>query len=95
MARNIPRDAIIHLAINKKVVAPCKDCTDRCVNCHSKCSKYAEYKESLYNAHSEYIKSIKAERLGSLSEIEVRQRTIRTQGRGTSKKWSAYKGVNV
>lgn len=25
------------------ITAPCKDCLDRCVGCHSKCEKYIEY----------------------------------------------------
>lgn len=35
------------------VNSPCKGCTDRCVGCHSKCEKYAEFKAEL-----ERLKSI-------------------------------------
>ena len=28
-----------------KVVAPCKDCEDRVVNCHSTCDKYISWKK--------------------------------------------------
>lgn len=27
--------------------APCYKCTDRCDNCHSRCERYAKYKEAL------------------------------------------------
>lgn len=26
------------------VVSPCKDCEERCLGCHGKCSKYANYR---------------------------------------------------
>jgi len=29
------------------VMSPCKDCTDRCMGCHSTCGDYAEYKRAL------------------------------------------------
>ncbi len=29
------------------VVPPCKDCADRQLSCHSKCSKYADYREEI------------------------------------------------
>jgi hypothetical protein len=28
---------------DKMTTAPCKNCVDRCVGCHSKCKKYIEY----------------------------------------------------
>ena len=37
-------------------IAPCKDCKDRHVGCHSKCEKYLEYKKELQKAkHQEKI----------------------------------------
>ena len=37
-------------------IAPCKDCKDRHVGCHSKCEKYLEYKKELQKAkHREKI----------------------------------------
>ena len=37
-------------------IAPCKDCKDRHVGCHSKCDKYLEYKKELQKAkHREKI----------------------------------------
>ena len=29
------------------MIAPCKDCPDRYLNCHDQCEKYKEYKEEL------------------------------------------------
>lgn len=28
----------------RKTIAPCKDCSDRCVGCHATCNKYIEWK---------------------------------------------------
>ena len=37
-------------------IAPCKDCKDRHIGCHSKCEKYLEYKKELQKAkHREKI----------------------------------------
>ncbi len=36
-------DYIIVSKTNKP--SPCKDCEDRILHCHSKCEKYAEYRE--------------------------------------------------
>ena len=37
-------------------IAPCKDCKERHVGCHSKCEKYLEYKKELQKAkHQEKI----------------------------------------
>ena len=35
-------------------IAPCKDCESRHVGCHSKCSKYSEWRE-LLNQENEKI----------------------------------------
>lgn len=29
------------------ITAPCRDCTDRHMNCHSECNKYKEWKQEL------------------------------------------------
>ena len=39
------------------IIAPCKDCPDRCLYCHSHCEKYAEYKERC----TERLKNVRAE----------------------------------
>ena len=38
-------------------IAPCKDCPDRHLHCHSECEKYAEYKEHC----TERLKNVRAE----------------------------------
>lgn len=30
-----------------KIHAPCKDCPDRVLGCHSKCERYSEYKKKI------------------------------------------------
>ena len=50
------------------ITAPCKDCTDRILGCHSLCNKYKEFKErvdstntmirdskKIYKMHSDYV----------------------------------------
>ena len=32
----------------EKVDAPCKDCANRKVGCHSECEKYTSYKDAIY-----------------------------------------------
>lgn len=32
---------------NVRTQTPCKDCKERALGCHSKCEKYAKFKESL------------------------------------------------
>lgn len=39
-----------------KINCPCKGCTDRRINCHSQCAKYAEYRTAL-QAHKEAVKA--------------------------------------
>ena len=40
-------------------VAPCKDCKNRIVNCHSKCKLYLQYRKEL----DEYKEQIKQEKM--------------------------------
>ncbi len=37
------------MIVSATVMSPCKDCTDRCMGCHSTCGDYAEYKQALEN----------------------------------------------
>lgn len=34
-------------AVHVSIIAPCKDCADRHMACHSSCEKYLSYKEQL------------------------------------------------
>lgn len=51
---------------------PCKDCTDRCPGCHSKCGKYNAYRSRL-TARNEYINQQK--KLDKLVRIKRRKRS--------------------
>lgn len=33
--------------------SPCKDCQDRCLNCHSACNQYREFKTKISNLKQE------------------------------------------
>lgn len=35
------------MIVSATVMSPCKDCTDRCIGCHSTCERYKEYKDTL------------------------------------------------
>lgn len=57
------------MIISATVLSPCKDCTDRCIGCHSTCGDYAIYKQKLeenrakqnaMNAEYEFRKQTKA-----------------------------------
>lgn len=43
-------------SVLRKNVAPCKDCADRHVGCHSKCSKYVEWKKEIEAKQHELYK---------------------------------------
>ncbi len=38
--------------------APCRNCTDRCLLCHSTCEKYNDYQKK-NNAYKQYITQVK------------------------------------
>lgn len=44
------------------VQAPCHDCTERTVGCHSTCEKYAKYKKDRNNLRHELKKKVYEER---------------------------------
>ena len=40
------------------LIAPCKDCPNRCLGCHNKCYKYQAFRQ----AHDEYNEMVRKER---------------------------------
>ena len=36
--------------IGDKMKAPCKDCSERCLNCHSDCEEYFKYRREIMKA---------------------------------------------
>lgn len=36
--------------IGDKMKAPCKDCSERCLNCHSVCEEYFQYRREIMKA---------------------------------------------
>ena len=46
-------------AVLRKVESSCKDCTKRCVGCHSTCSEYADYLERRKKASDELFEKSK------------------------------------
>ncbi len=51
-------------------MGPCKDCTDRAVGCHAKCSRYLEWRELA-----------RSERLALDKEIRMRNTICEVLGR--------------
>jgi hypothetical protein len=41
------------MIISTMVKSPCKNCTDRCIGCHTTCGDYAEYKQELERRRTE------------------------------------------
>ena len=62
--------------------APCKDCADRAVGCHSACDKYKQF----VNERKEYVQKVKACRRKDREYIEARQASIYKSLRNAGKK---------
>lgn len=41
------------MIISTTIMSPCKECTDRCIGCHTTCGDYAEYKQELERRREE------------------------------------------
>ena len=62
--------------------APCKDCGDRVIGCHSTCDKYRQFA----NERKEYVRKVKACRRKDRDYIEARQASIYKSLRNAGKK---------
>ena len=62
-----------------KIVAPCKDCPDRKLGCHSKCEKYKEYKLA-NDAHNKETRLSKMYRSDTYKGV-IREYSIRKNNR--------------
>ena len=68
---------------NKNVYysAPCKDCPDRKVGCHSSCQKYKDFKKVLIADNRKRLDAYAHERLVENYTIESKTRTKKRNGR--------------
>jgi len=60
----------------KKIVAPCKDCKERSIGCHSKCEKYKEFKTAndAYNKKTRLAKMYRSDTYyGVIREYSIRK----------------------
>jgi hypothetical protein len=73
---NAPR-AYIH----KKTNGPCKDCPDRYVGCHSKCSKYIEWKAQEQQRKVATYEMYRTFRVVEDYEIKEKQKNIKRKRR--------------
>ena len=62
--------------------APCKDCVDRDVGCHSTCDQYKKFA----NDRKEYVRRVNACRRKDREYIEARQASIYKSLRNAGKK---------
>ena len=62
--------------------APCKDCVNRTVGCHSTCDKYRKFADE----HKEYVRKVNACRRKDREYIEARQASIYKSLRNAGKK---------
>ena len=62
--------------------APCKDCGDRVIGCHSTCDKYKQFA----NERKEYVRKVNACRRKDREYIEARQASIYKSLRNAGKK---------
>ena len=49
------------MIISTTIMSPCKNCTDRCIGCHTTCGDYAEYKQELERRRTEIKKENETE----------------------------------
>lgn len=61
--------------------APCKDCTERKVGCHSECEKYGAYKKGIIETSSKIKKQHDDERMVENYTINEKYKTLKRQGR--------------
>ena len=62
--------------------APCKDCGDRVIGCHSTCDKYKQFADE----RKEYVQKVNACRRKDREYIEARQASIYKSLRNAGKK---------
>ena len=62
--------------------APCKDCCERGIGCHSTCDKYKQFEDE----RKEYVQKVKACRRKDREYIEARQASIYKSLRNAGKK---------
>ena len=70
----------------RTIVAPCKDCTTRFAGCHSSCSSYKQYKETMKeNKKSVYLQTH--------SERVLEDFSVKAKQKAMKKKHLTQKGV--
>ena len=62
--------------------APCKDCGDRVIGCHSTCDKYKQFSDE----RKEYVRKVKACKRKEREYMEVKQTSIYKSLRNAGKK---------
>ena len=56
------------------IYAPCKDCKDRFLGCHSKCDKYKDYKKRSEELNDMKNKSENISMRGYINDMSIRRK---------------------
>ena len=56
------------------IYAPCKDCKDRFLGCHSKCDKYKDYKKKSEELNDMKNKSENISMRGYINDMSIRRK---------------------
>lgn len=64
-------------SIYQMTVAPCKDCTTRFVGCHSSCSSYKQWKETIKENKKAVFLQTHSERLLEDHNVKMKQKQMK------------------
>lgn len=56
--------------------APCKNCTDRCFNCHSTCADYLKYREAMEEVYKARVFDVIARKTNNSNYVRSREDLI-------------------
>lgn len=55
------------------MIAPCKDCSDRCIGCHSVCDKYKDFRATCDAVSAAKRREFAADEAGALRGDKIRR----------------------
>ena len=76
-----------------KIKAPCKDCKERSISCHSRCDKYISYRKEYDEINEKYREYKKASRLPDRTTelLALKTRSHRVTNRELARVNTKYK----
>ena len=88
---NVPRHGVLAEAVKRKIQAPCKDCNERHLKCHSTCKRYAECAEQKSVETLKAYKHYETERKCEKKTIEGCLSRRSNRNRNTVNRWDDYR----